>query len=77
MGFDDLGGNDDFDTEVLEWRIGTAGAIEYTGSLEGPPSKVEVKTSFIGRGSSAARGGAAKKRGTRAGWEDDSDDEFN
>ena len=71
-----MGGNDDFDTEVLEWRIGSAGAIDYSGSLEGPPSKVEVHTSFIG-GRTAAKGGAAKKRGTRAGWEDDSDDEFN
>ena len=70
VGFDDMGGSDEFDTEVLEWRIGSAGALDYTGALEGPPSTVEKKTSFIGRG-------AAKKRGTRSGWEDDSDDDFN
>lgn len=69
VGFDDMGGMDDFDTEVLEWRIGTSGAIEYSGSLEGPPTGVEKKTTFIGRG-------AASKRGTRSGWEDDSDDDF-
>jgi hypothetical protein len=65
-----MGGADDFDTEVLEWRIGTSGALDYTGALEGVPTGVEVKTTFIGRK------GAASKRGTRAGWEDDSDDEF-
>lgn len=29
VGFDDLGGRDDFSTEMLEWRIAQSGAIEY------------------------------------------------
>ena len=28
-GFDDLGGTDDFPTEMLEWRLGCAGVINY------------------------------------------------
>lgn len=29
VGFDDLGGRDDFSTEMLEWRIAQSGAIDY------------------------------------------------
>jgi len=36
-GFDDLGGIDDFSTEMLEWRIARAGVIEYSGDLLNPP----------------------------------------
>lgn len=32
VGFDDLGGDDDFDTEVLEWRLGQSGMLDYTGA---------------------------------------------
>uniref|UniRef100_A0A8C4QB42 Thioredoxin domain-containing protein 9 n=1 Tax=Eptatretus burgeri TaxID=7764 RepID=A0A8C4QB42_EPTBU len=32
VGFDDMGGVDDFPTEALEWRLGRAGVITYTGS---------------------------------------------
>uniref|UniRef100_UPI0035901383 thioredoxin domain-containing protein 9 isoform X1 n=2 Tax=Myxine glutinosa TaxID=7769 RepID=UPI0035901383 len=32
VGFDDMGGVDDFPTEALEWRLGQAGVITYTGS---------------------------------------------
>ncbi|XP_048772184.1 thioredoxin domain-containing protein 9-like [Ostrea edulis] len=37
VGFDDLGGTDDFPTEMLEWRLGRAGAIDYQGDLLNPP----------------------------------------
>mmetsp|Transcript_6207 Transcript_6207/g.15995 ORF Transcript_6207/g.15995 Transcript_6207/m.15995 type:complete len:232 (+) Transcript_6207:61-756(+) len=71
VGFDDLGGADDFDTEVLEWRIGAAGVLDYTGALEGPPSgKDKKKNTFIGKADAKGR------RGGRYGWEDDSDDDF-
>lgn len=40
VGFTDLGNCDDFSTEMLEWRIATAGVIEYSGDLLNPP---EVK----------------------------------
>lgn len=33
VGFDDLGGRDDFSTEMLEWRIAQSGAIEYNVSI--------------------------------------------
>lgn len=29
VGFDDLGGRDDFSTEMMEWRIAQSGAIDY------------------------------------------------
>ena len=37
VGFDDLGGADDFPTEVLEWRIARAEVIKYDGDLATPP----------------------------------------
>lgn len=36
-GFDELGGTDDFSTELLEWRLGCAAVINYTGNLLEPP----------------------------------------
>ena len=35
VGFDELGGTDSFDTEVLEWRLSTKGLVHYDGDLEG------------------------------------------
>lgn len=40
-GFDDLGGVDDFSTEMMEWRLGCAGVINYSGNLLEPPDKRE------------------------------------
>ena len=37
VGFDDLGGKDDFPTEMLEWRLGRADVIQYSGDLLTPP----------------------------------------
>jgi len=37
-GFDDLGGHDEFPTEMLEWRLGCAGVINYSGNLLEPPT---------------------------------------
>jgi len=68
MGFDDLGGADDFDTEVLEWRMGNSGVIHYDGVLEGPSSG--KRQGFVGRQTEK------KKRYTRDGAETDSDDDF-
>lgn len=36
-GFDDLGGHDEFSTEMMEWRLGCAGVINYSGDLSDPP----------------------------------------
>lgn len=38
VGFDDLGGNDDFPCEMLEWRIACAGVIDYSGDISQPPN---------------------------------------
>ncbi|KAJ0005502.1 hypothetical protein NQD34_015396 [Periophthalmus magnuspinnatus] len=59
VGFTDLGNTDEFSTEMLEWRLGCAGVINYSGKLMEPPTqtkksatkftKVEKKT-IRGRG---------------------------
>lgn len=41
VGFDDLGGSDDFPCEMLEWRIACAGVIEYNGDLSQPPTNAK------------------------------------
>ncbi|RNA15895.1 thioredoxin domain-containing 9 [Brachionus plicatilis] len=43
VGFTDLGNTDDFDTEMLEWRIARAGIIEYNGDLINPPQNSKKK----------------------------------
>lgn len=42
-GFDDVGGTDDFSTEMLEWRLGCGGAINYSGNILEPPSHAPNK----------------------------------
>ncbi|KAL5012834.1 hypothetical protein ScPMuIL_011385 [Solemya velum] len=37
VGFSDLGETDEFPTEMLEWRLGVANAINYQGDLMTPP----------------------------------------
>lgn len=37
VGFDDLGGVDDFPTEMLEWRLGRTEVINYSGDILQPP----------------------------------------
>ncbi|KAM4558282.1 thioredoxin domain-containing protein 9 [Odontesthes bonariensis] len=59
VGFGDLGNTDEFPTEMLEWRLGCADVINYSGNLMEPPTvakkssskfrKVEKKT-IRGRG---------------------------
>ncbi|XP_051938282.1 thioredoxin domain-containing protein 9 isoform X2 [Hippocampus zosterae] len=59
VGFGDLGNTDEFTTEMLEWRLGCADVINYSGNLMEPPTstqkphsrftKVEKKT-IRGRG---------------------------
>lgn len=47
VGFDELGGVDDFPTEMMEWRLGRAGAINYQGDLLNPPEFGEKKKGGI------------------------------
>ena len=44
VGFTDLGNHDEFSTEMMEWRIATAGLIEYSGDLMTPPDAAKVWT---------------------------------
>lgn len=37
VGFDQLGGHDDFSTDMLEWRLGVSKAINYRGDINNPP----------------------------------------
>ncbi|KAJ1491572.1 thioredoxin domain-containing protein 9-like protein [Baffinella frigidus] len=69
VGFDDLGGQDDFETPVLEWRIASQGMVQVDYDVhEGPPSGRELGPR-----------GHAKSAGTRNGiWQKnkaDSDDD--
>jgi len=43
VGFDDLGGRDDYSTEMLEWRLGQSGVIDYHGDLMTPPDDPRAK----------------------------------
>jgi len=38
IGFDELGGVDDFPTAMLEWRLGRSDIINYKGDLSEPPT---------------------------------------
>jgi hypothetical protein len=43
VGFTDLGNHDEFSTEILEWRLGKGGVIDYKGDLTSPPDEHEKK----------------------------------
>lgn len=63
VGFDDLGGVDDFPTEMLEWRLGMSEMINYSGDK--PKLKQKAQTKIFGF--------AGKSKNIR-GNNDDSDD---
>ena len=49
VGFGDLGGTDEFTTEMLEWRLAHSQVIDYSGDLLVPPtqnskSKMQIKS---------------------------------
>ncbi|XP_037088023.1 thioredoxin domain-containing protein 9-like [Pollicipes pollicipes] len=44
VGFADLGNNDEFSTDLLEWRIAQAGVIDYSGDLLTPPDPADRKS---------------------------------
>lgn len=43
IGFTDLGNHDEFSTEILEWRLGRGGVIDYKGDLSSPPDETEKR----------------------------------
>lgn len=65
VGFDDLGGVDDFSTEMLEWRLGKSGVIDYAGEKP-EPLKARQKKAVV-KGKRSVRGGGNDS--------DDSDDD--
>ena len=67
VGFDDLGGKDDFSTEMMEWRIAKADVINYNGDLSTPPDSVDQKKTSILRN---------PKKTIRDGDDDSSDDDW-
>lgn len=65
VGFDDLGGVDDFPVEMLEWRLSLSDMVNYNG--EKPVSKKQAQPTVFGY--------AHKKKNIRDGDGDDSDDD--
>lgn len=51
VGFADLGNNDEFSTEMLEWRLARSDIINYSGDLMTPPdaNKNKKSTTIIGK----------------------------
>uniref|UniRef100_A0A2P2HX91 Thioredoxin domain-containing protein 9-like n=1 Tax=Hirondellea gigas TaxID=1518452 RepID=A0A2P2HX91_9CRUS len=66
VGFTDLGNRDDFNTEMLEWRIARSDVIEYSGDLLQPPTANKPKKTITMHDS-------RNKKTIRSG-DDDSDD---
>nr|KAG5705460.1 hypothetical protein BaRGS_004587 [Batillaria attramentaria] len=70
VGFDDLGGRDDFPVEMMEWRLAHAEVINYSGDLLTPPWDPSAQ------GSKKIIGYATKSNKTiRGGGDDDSDND--
>ena len=70
VGFDDLGGQDDFETPVMEWRIACQGVIKVDYDVhEGPPTGREL-------GPRAGRKMIAARSGVYSTKNDDSDDDL-
>lgn len=67
VGFDDLGGTDEFPTEMLEWRLGCAGVINYSGDLMTPPGAAPAPKKILGQ--------QPKKKTIRGRNDDDSSDD--
>ncbi|XP_039674283.1 thioredoxin domain-containing protein 9 [Perca fluviatilis] len=67
VGFSDLGNTDEFSTEMLEWRLGCADVINYSGNLMEPPTMTKRSgTKFTKVEKKTIRGG---------GYDSDSDSE--
>ena len=67
VGFEDLGGSDDFPTEMLEWRLGCTSCISYQGDLVNPPTVDAQKAKSIFKT-------VKSKKTIREGNDDSSDD---
>lgn len=65
VGFTELGNRDDFDTDMLEWRLAKGKAIHYDGDLLEPPTKNKKKSITV-----------LKKKTIRGGTDSDSDSDL-
>jgi hypothetical protein len=70
IGFTDLGNHDDFSTEMLEWRLGRSGVIEYKGDLTTPPEENSKKKTM----NLLAKKGKTIRNGNNDNDDDDDDD---
>ncbi|CAF0880124.1 unnamed protein product [Adineta steineri] len=73
VGFTDLGNHDEFSTDILEWRLGKGGAIDYKGDLTSPPEDNPKKKTItvFGKKPKTIRGGNTNDD------DDDDDDDDN
>uniref|UniRef100_A0A3B3VZ05 Thioredoxin domain-containing protein 9 n=1 Tax=Poecilia latipinna TaxID=48699 RepID=A0A3B3VZ05_9TELE len=67
VGFTDLGNTDEFSTEMLEWRLGCADVINYSGNLMEPPTGTQKSGSKITK--------VEKKSIRGRGYDSDSEDD--
>ncbi|XP_054643096.1 thioredoxin domain-containing protein 9 [Dunckerocampus dactyliophorus] len=67
VGFTDLGNTDEFSTEMLEWRLGCADVINYSGNLMEPPTATQKSHSKFTK--------VEKKSIRGRGYDTDSDDD--
>ncbi|TNN28570.1 Thioredoxin domain-containing protein 9 [Liparis tanakae] len=57
VGFADLGNTDEFTTEMLEWRLGCADVINYSGNIMEPPTMTHKGTKITKVEKKTIRGG--------------------
>jgi len=76
VGVIQVGGREDFATEMLEWRIARSGVIEYSGDLLTPPDvKGKGDAAKLGaKGIKGSKGKGKTIRGTKS--DSDSDDDY-
>ncbi len=71
VGFTDLGNTDEFSTEMLEWRLGCAEILNYSGDLMSPPDQKDKKTKTTVLGKPKAKTIKGGARGDESSDEDD------
>lgn len=74
-GFDELGGVDDFSTEMLEWRLARSQVLHYDGDLSQPPERTRESGASAPRASGKFGPKSSIRRGGAGDDEDDDDDE--
>ena len=60
VGFDDLGGTDEFTTEQMEWRIARADVVNYDGDLMNMPGTAAANAASAAKKASLLKGGKSK-----------------